>query len=104
MSKRKSIVSIVVVFVATWAVPGNAAEQRDTLPKPPDKQTLRADQVKQLLLLMDTDESGKISKQEWLKFMEAEFDRLDKDRSGILNTKALAPSPLHTRHFADMGR
>jgi hypothetical protein len=35
-----------------------------------------------LLLLIDTDESGKIFKQEWLKFMEAEFDRLDKDKKG----------------------
>jgi hypothetical protein len=31
---------------------------------------------------MDADWSGKISEQEWMKFMEAEFDRLDKDKRG----------------------
>jgi hypothetical protein len=38
---------------------------------------LRAEEVKQMLLPMDTDESGIISNQEWLRFMEAELDRLD---------------------------
>jgi len=38
------------------------------------------EQAKQLLLLIDTDKSGKISKQEWTRFMEAEFDRLDKEK------------------------
>jgi Ca2+-binding EF-hand superfamily protein len=45
-----------------------------------------------LLLLMDTDKSGKISKQEWMKFMEAEFDRLDKDKKGQLDAKELEQS------------
>jgi hypothetical protein len=35
--------------------------------------------AKSLLLLMDTDKDGRVSKQEWMSFMEAEFDRLDKD-------------------------
>jgi Ca2+-binding EF-hand superfamily protein len=43
-----------------------------------------------LLLLMDTDKSGKISKQEWMTFMEAEFDRLDKDKKGELDVRELA--------------
>jgi Ca2+-binding EF-hand superfamily protein len=47
------------------------------------------EEVKQLLLLIDTDKKGKISKQEWMKFMEAEFDRLDKDKSGQLDIKEL---------------
>jgi len=34
---------------------------------------------------MDTDKNGKISKQEWMKFMEAEFDRLDKNKTGELS-------------------
>jgi hypothetical protein len=32
-----------------------------------------------LLLLMDTNQNGRISKQEFMTFMEAEFDRLDTD-------------------------
>jgi len=33
------------------------------------------DEVTQLVLLMDADKNGKISRQEFMKFMEAEFDR-----------------------------
>ena len=55
-------------------------------------------EVKALLLLMDTDKNGKISKQEWMKFMEAEFDRLDNDKSGELGPKEL----LQLRITADM--
>jgi hypothetical protein len=53
---------------------------------------LGADEVKQLLTLMDTDKNGKISKAEFMKFMEAEFDRLDTDKSGELDPKELTKS------------
>jgi hypothetical protein len=52
--------------------------------------------VKQLLLLMDTDKNGKISKKEFMDFMSAEFDRLDKDKSGQLDVKELQQSQLTT--------
>ena len=41
---------------------------------------------------MDTDKSGKISKQEFMNFMAAEFDRLDADKSGELDVKELTKS------------
>ena len=36
----------------------------------------------------------KISKQEFMSFMEAEFDRLDKDKSGELDPKELTQSRI----------
>jgi hypothetical protein len=60
--------------------------------------------VLQLLLLMDTDKNGKISKQEWMKFMEAEFDRLDKDKSGDLDAKDLQQSKLRVSQYATAGK
>jgi len=69
------------VLVAAWAILGTAVAQKAATPKLKDKLALGEEEVKQLLLLMDTDKSGKISKQEWMKFMEAEFDRLDKGRT-----------------------
>ncbi len=57
-----------------------------------------------MLLLMDTDENGKISKQEWMKFMEAEFDRLDKDKNGQLDVKELTQSTLRVSHFLSVGK
>jgi hypothetical protein len=55
---------------------------------------LADEEVKQLLLLMDTDKNGKISKKEFLAFMEAEFNRLDKDKSGELDAKELTQSQV----------
>jgi Ca2+-binding EF-hand superfamily protein len=57
-----------------------------------------------LLLLIDTDENGKISKREWMKFMEAEFDRLDKDKKGQLNANELTQSKLRVGHAVNVGK
>jgi Ca2+-binding EF-hand superfamily protein len=48
---------------------------------------------------MDSDKKGMISKQEFMKFMEAEFERLDKDKKGELNVKELTQSSLTASRF-----
>jgi Ca2+-binding EF-hand superfamily protein len=58
-------------------------------------------QVLKLLKLMDKDRSGQVSRSEFMGFMEAEFNRLDVDRSDELNTTELSHSilrfyPSHT--------
>lgn len=84
---------------------GNACAQgKQNTPKPANKQQLAASQVKQLLLLMDTDKNGKISKQEWMSFMEAEFDRLDTDKSGELDPKELTHSRVQASTFTSAGK
>lgn len=40
-------------------------------------------EVRQLMLLIDTNNNGKITKKEWMAFMEAEFDRLEKKDRGV---------------------
>jgi len=65
---------------------------------------LAEDEVKQLVVLMDTDKNGKISKKEYMAFMEAEFDRLDKDKSGELDVKELGQSQLRTARSAAVGK
>jgi len=62
-----------------------------------DKFAMANENVKQLLLLMDADKSGKISKREWMSFMEAEFNRLDRDGSGELDANELRQSGLSFR-------
>jgi hypothetical protein len=44
----------------------------------------------QLLRLMDRDQNGKVSKQEFMNFMEAEFNRLDVNRDGQLDVSELS--------------
>jgi|SRR5271165_1173614 len=112
MLRHTNVVSVIVVIaalVATWAMPGTAVAQKAATPKaatskPEDKLALGEAEVKQLLLLMDTDKNGKISKKEWMKFMEAEFDRLDKDKSGDLDVKDLAQSKLRVSRFTTVGK
>lgn len=62
-----------------------------------DKFAAANQNVKQLLLLMDTDKSGKVSKREWMSFMEAEFNRLDKDGNGELDLAELRQSGMLIR-------
>ena len=107
MLTRTNIVRAMVAIpalVATWAILGTAVAQRQAVPKPQDKLALGEPEVLQLLLLVDTDKNGKISKQEWMKFMEAEFDRLDKAKNGELNVKELTQSKLRVSHFTSVGK
>jgi Ca2+-binding EF-hand superfamily protein len=46
-------------------------------------------QTRQLLRLMDQDKNGMVSKQEFMNFMSAEFDRLDKNHDGELDVNEL---------------
>lgn len=68
------------------------------------KLAIATEAAKQLLLAMDTDKNGKISKQEWMAFMEAEFDRLDKAKTGQLDIKELTQSKLRVSQFATVGK
>jgi Ca2+-binding EF-hand superfamily protein len=107
MSSRKKFawaIALIAVLALTGAVLGTATAQ-NSASKSQDKLALGEDDVKQLLLLMDTDKNGKISKQEYMKFMEAEFERLDKDKNGELDAKELTQSSLRvTRNGQRMSR
>jgi EF hand len=102
MLKRTNIVKVLVVAGGLFAVGaslGTAAAQ--AADKSKDKLTLGEAEVKQLLLLMDADKNGKISREEYTRFMQAEFDRLDKDKNGELDVKELTQSTfvvLHSGH------
>ena len=105
--RQTNIVRVIVaiaVLVVSWAISGTAVAQKAAVPKPQDKLALGEPEVKQLLLLIDTDKSGKISKQEWMKFMEAEFERLDKDKKGQLDAKELTQSKLRVSHPVSVGK
>ena len=81
------LILVIAVLVATGATLGTGEGE-----------------VRQLLLLMDTDKNGKISKQEWMKFMEAEFDRLDVEKNGELGVKEIAQSRLRASYSAALGK
>jgi Ca2+-binding EF-hand superfamily protein len=104
MLTRRNLITAVVVTGANWAVAGAAAQEKDTVPTRPDKLLLGQDEVAQLLLLMDTNKNGRISKDEWMKFMSDEFDRLDTDKSGQLDVKELERSRLRATRHTNTGK
>ena len=85
---------------------GFAAAQKDGIEKHPDPAILASENVKELLLLMDRDKNGKITKEEWMKFISAEFDRLDVDKSGELDPKQLKQRRVRGSYLrsADSGK
>lgn len=88
---------------ASGAVRASGA-QKASVPKQQDTVALARGKAIELLLVMDTGKNGKVSKQEWMKFMEAEFDRLDKDKKGQLDAKELERSKLRVSHPVNVGK
>lgn len=75
------------------------AAQKEATPKAQDNAAVGEPEVKQMLPLMDQDKDGKVSKQDFMKFMEAEFDRLDKTKreSSTLRKSLNRPSAASQR-------
>lgn len=91
------VLSAVVVATATFL--GTAAAQKASVPRPQDRLAMGEEHVKQLLLIMETDSHGMISRQQYMKFMEAEFQRLDKNKQGQLDARQLNQSTLSAGRF-----
>jgi hypothetical protein len=108
MTETRKIIWIVLAIVAmvaagtrvgpvmaqnTGAQAQSPSANSDTKQK---EKNLTAGEVdaKRLLLLMDRDQSGKVSKQEFMSFMEEEFLRLDVNKDGELDVRELTQSRL----------
>ena len=98
------VMLVIAILATTWGMVGTAGAQKAAVPKPQDKFAIGEDEAKQLLLLVDTDKKGKVSRQEWMKFMEAEFDRLDKAKTGYLDIKEPMQSKLRVSQFSSVGK
>ena len=77
-----------------------AFAQKASVPKAQNRLALGEEQVRQLLLLMDANTQGKVSKQQYMKFMEAEFERLDRNKTGELDVKQVAHSNRSANRYA----
>jgi hypothetical protein len=89
------ITTVVLVFAAAMST----AAQKASVPKAQNKFAMAEDQVKHLLLLIDADNKGKVSKQQFMQFMEAEFERLDAAKKGELDVKQLTQSTVTAKNF-----
>jgi len=88
MNRMKLLIAVAVVAF------GGAAIASPKL----DPASAGLKQTMQLLVLMDTDHSGKVSKAEFMKFMEGEFNRLDVNKDGELDVRELTESSAYVVH------
>jgi len=89
------ITTVLLVFAAVMAT----AAQRQSVPKAQNKIVMGEDQVKKLLPLMEADKQGHVSKQEFMKYMEAEFDHLDTAKKGELDVKQLTAQTVSAKNY-----
>jgi len=95
----RSRIPLLVLLIAT-SLTGIGFAQKAATPKPADKAVIAEPSVKELLLLMDSNQHGKVSKHDWMKFMEDQFDRLDKKKKGELDTRELRQSIVPAKYIS----
>jgi hypothetical protein len=107
MTRSKAVfgVALLLLTSTTFALAGDAQSEKATPPPsaakkapPQDKLTVAETEAIDLMLLLDTNKDGKLSKQEWLSYMEAEFDRLDVNKDGFLDAKELRKTRVRVVH------
>jgi hypothetical protein len=99
LRSKKWFKVLIILGVLAVTFFGTAAAQKSSVPKPQDRLALGEENVKQLLLLMETDSDGNVSRQSYMKYMEAEFRRLDKSNAGQLNARQLNQSNLTASRY-----
>lgn len=105
LTKHKYAAAVLAVIVlATGIGVGTALAREGTSARQPDKIALGAEEVKQLVLLMDQDRDGRVSEHEFMSFMKSEFERLDTNKSGELDVKRLKESQIPVRPFTAVGK
>ena len=104
---RNERTGFAVVALATLLAAGLAMARNEGPKSSHDAVTMGEPEAKQLALLMDEDKNGKVSRAEFMKFMEAEFNRLDKDKNGALDVEELSHSvlmPSRAQTFSSAGK
>jgi hypothetical protein len=92
---RPKLLAASLLAMAFFGSP--AIAQKDGIFKRPDPTQPAIDDVKEILLLMNTDTNGRITRQEWIRFMTAEFDRLDPAKKGSLDPTKITPVKKQAR-------
>jgi|HubBroStandDraft_4_1064222.scaffolds.fasta_scaffold156770_2 hypothetical protein len=102
MFRRSTILLVITGLFLVGATEGTAIAAQNSAPPKAQVQNnvaLGEANTKRLLLLMNQDKDGKVSKQDFMMFMEAEFDRLDKKKDGKLDVKELTQPQPRVRGF-----
>jgi hypothetical protein len=102
-AERRRVLPLVLAAAGVLYTPSTASlaaqdSSQTAVPSTSEKKLAAGEkEAKKMLLLMDKDQNGKVSKQEFMSFMEAEFDRLDVNKDGELDVKELTQSHVQIR-------
>jgi hypothetical protein len=97
MLKRMNVSALVLAvaaLLATGTIAGTAFAQKQAVPKPLDRIALGDDHTQQVSVSfeIDVNKNGQISRQDWMRLMATEFDKLDANRSGQVDAAELTRS------------
>ena len=95
-----SAITLAVTVAATGTFVGSAVGQKSSEPKPQERLAVGENDVKEILDMIDRYNKGKITRQEFMSFMEARFGRSDKHKSGVLDVNEPTLYRTHYRAFA----
>ncbi len=98
MSKIFTTVVAASVFLAAGSIITIAVADDASVAAPSAKLATGLTPLAQLLQLMDTDKNGKVSKEEFMRFMQAEFDFADKNKDGELDPTELKNMVYRLNH------
>jgi Ca2+-binding EF-hand superfamily protein len=98
MSKLLKTIVATAVFFATGSIITTAVAADAPAAADSSKSETGLTPLAQLLQLMDTDKNGKVSKEEFMKFMESEFDYADKRKNGQLDPSELKNLVFKVNH------
>ncbi len=95
MFKKQAIVACAGLAFALMACSGASAAHHA-------RHSAEYEKVSQLIRMMDKDKNGVVTKDEFMQFASAEFDRVDADKSGGLSHREFSRSVYaHGRHYAE---
>ena len=92
-------IAILAILLASGILLTTAAGQKVSVPHPLDRLTMGEEPAKQMLLAMSDHGKDLVTKQEYMKFAEQEFDRLDKEKKGALNVRQFSQTSLAASQY-----
>ena len=92
-------IAILTVLLATGILLTTAAAQKTSVPHAQDRLSIGEEPAKQLLLVISANGRDVVTKQEYMKFAEQEFDRLDKEKKGALNVRQFSQTSLASSQY-----
>jgi hypothetical protein len=94
--------SVIAIILAAGIGIGMAFARGD-VPRN-DKLAMGEPEVKELLSLLGQDKNGMVSEQTFLNYMQAEFERLDTNKDGVLNVRRLTRPADPRATFSSVGK